>query len=69
MSKVEDICGQIGKGLGSLIRCGIIVSILAFPFMWLWNISIPVIFGLIKIGWTKSFAVIYLSYILQRKFK
>ena len=46
---------------GILVTTAIFGLLLAFPIMWCWNYTMPVIFGLIKISWGQAWCLNFLT--------
>ena len=52
--------------IGVLIMAAVIGLLLAFPIMWCWNYTIPVIFGLKTITWGQAWCLNFLAGCLIR---
>lgn len=48
------------SGLVDFIILIVYTLIIAFPFMWLWNYTIPYLFNIPALNWSRSLALIWL---------
>lgn len=45
----------------ALVLVAVVSALMAFPCMWLWNYSMPVVFGAKEIDWAHMWALMLLS--------
>ena len=64
MNNLTKALGAIFAGLAVIV---IVILILGFPTMWLWNWLMPEIFGLPTIGFWQAIGLMFLSYLILPK--
>ena len=52
---------NLGKFILIIMVASCVGLILAWPIMWTWNATVPLIFGLIKITWAQAWCLNFLA--------
>lgn len=58
---MEKLIGGLIAGLFVVAMIVVVLSIVALPFMWLWNWLMPEIFGITTIGFWQAWGLLILS--------
>lgn len=64
---MEKLTKAIGLIIAGIATVAIVILILGFPTMWLWNWLMPEIFGLPTINFWQAIGLMFLSYLILPK--
>lgn len=66
--KYEDIAEKIAMLITGLCILFLVSLILALPLLWLWNATMPELFGMKEITWWMAWKLMMLSAVIFKSF-